>query len=283
MEYADSLSHIATTLNSPFNVSEKSISHVLALLLNTHVDNLKAKPCERILSDQLDSESSRIDGLLIPDRDLLFPLYRGNSCTPCCISNHLSASSPSTMAESTGPDVTFQSQSFEKKDTSTPKDWSKISAFPDSLFASEESQPPRQKPTFVTTMPYPGTMAAPYFDGSSITEFLETYEDMCNDYQVCDKEKLRQMPRYCESLTESYIKTLAEFVEDDYQDLKEVLRVEYKGEDPVQQKATKSYLEILKNKPWKNDEDVSPYCREYATISQKLVAERRLDLFTQRQ
>lgn len=49
-------------------------------------------------------------------------------------------------------------------------------------------------------MLFPGTAATPNFDGSNQTEFLEVYDDMCNNYQVLDSERLKSLPRYCESL-----------------------------------------------------------------------------------
>lgn len=76
-------------------------------------------------------------------------------------------------------------------------------------------------------MPFPGTAGAPYLNSNNVTEFLKINEDMCEDYQVLTAEKLRKLPRYCEGLTGGYIRTLAEFVEGDYQGLVEVLKVEY--------------------------------------------------------
>ena len=45
-----------------------------------------------------------------------------------------------------------------------------------------ESKMTQQRPAFLAAMPFPGTAGALYFNGSNVTEFLEVYEDMCEDY-----------------------------------------------------------------------------------------------------
>lgn len=169
--------------------------------------------------------------------------------------------------------------------TSRPESKNTSTGINEKLFASNIPEPftPRQGSTFIVTMPFPGTAGAPYFDGSNVSEFLDVYDDMCTDYKVSSLKKLKQLPQYCESLTGGYIRTLAEYVEKDYDGLRKVLKVEYKGEDQVQQMHTKAFLETLKDKPRSNDEDVGPFCRQYAAISRVLMKKGKLDTYTQKQ
>jgi hypothetical protein len=54
-----------------------------------------------------------------------------------------------------------------------------------------------------------GTLGCPYFEGSNITEFLERYEDLCEDARLGDAQKLCCIPQYCTLPVEQYIKSLA--------------------------------------------------------------------------
>ncbi len=41
---------------------------------------------------------------------------------------------------------------------------------------------PQFQTLYVTSMPYLGTPGSPFFEGANISEFLEKFENMCNDY-----------------------------------------------------------------------------------------------------
>ena len=60
-------------------------------------------------------------------------------------------------------------------------------------------------------MPYPGSPGAPFFEGSNITDFLESYSRMCTDYQVDKQEKIKRLSCYFELFTGKYIETLISF------------------------------------------------------------------------
>ena len=135
--------------------------------------------------------------------------------------------------------------------------------------------------TLIMAVPFPGTPGAPYFDGTDVSDFLDRYEDMCTDYQVSEAEKIRRIPRYCETMTGQYIKNLMEYLEKDYEALITVMKAEYKSEDTNQQINTRSFLESFKGRTLKDDEDVAPYCRRFSTISEHLVAKGKLDKHTQ--
>lgn len=94
--------------------------------------------------------------------------------------------------------------------------------------------------------------------------------------------RLRRLPRYCERMIGEYIKTLAEYVSNDYKRLKNAMKDEYRHWDQVQQMNSKAFLSTLKNKSQTDYEDVGPFCRQCATISKKLVEDGKLDSYTQR-
>jgi hypothetical protein len=63
-------------------------------------------------------------------------------------------------------------------------------------------------------MPLPGSPGAPYFEGANITEFLERFEEMCEDYRVEGSgEKLKRLPKYCSVMIGQSIKNTAEWIE----------------------------------------------------------------------
>ena len=49
---------------------------------------------------------------------------------------------------------------------------------------------------FFMIMPYLGTPRTPYYDSKNVTDFLDHFSDLCADYKLLDKEKMRQLPRY---------------------------------------------------------------------------------------
>ena len=51
---------------------------------------------------------------------------------------------------------------------------------------------------YIITMPYPGTPGTPFFEGSNVTDFLDRYEQMCTDFRVEAKEKIKRLLWYCE-------------------------------------------------------------------------------------
>lgn len=59
------------------------------------------------------------------------------------------------------------------------------------------------------------------------------------------------------------------------------MKTEYKTEDTNQQMNTRGFLESFKGKSLKDDQDVAPYCRRFATISEYLIKKEKLDRHTQ--
>lgn len=48
---------------------------------------------------------------------------------------------------------------------------------------SPSTPPPFQTP-YITSMPYPGAPDSPFFEGANVSEFLERFENMFDDYRM---------------------------------------------------------------------------------------------------
>lgn len=175
----------------------------MPLLNSAHVGGLDTGFLGRISPTQFEPRASGADRLPKSDRISTCP-------TNCDI-----------MAEDTGAIGTHELQTLEEDSAYTPGVLSNNPTIPNPPAASEEQQTFKQRLAFIVAMPFPGTAGATNFNGNGITEFLEVYEDIYNDYQVPESEKSRRT-HYFESLTGGYISTLAEFVENDYQGLNKI-------------------------------------------------------------
>ena len=117
------------------------------------------------------------------------------------------------------------------------------------------------------------------FDGTNVTDFLDQYQDMCEDCELSFKEMIKRLPRYCEPFTGVYIKSLAEFVEKNFDALRKLLLKEYKTDDTRQQMDSRSFLKAYKNHV-KNENEMETYCRRFAAISNSLVKRDKLNPYT---
>ena len=61
----------------------------------------------------------------------------------------------------------------------------------------------------------PGILNTPYFIKTGVTNFLINYEDMCKDYNIEERERVRRYPRYCVKHITVVIRELASFLEPD--------------------------------------------------------------------
>jgi hypothetical protein len=47
-----------------------------------------------------------------------------------------------------------------------------------------------------------------YFDDYNITKFLDRYVDLCQDYDLEKREKIRRLSRYCDLINEQYVRVV---------------------------------------------------------------------------
>ena len=134
---------------------------------------------------------------------------------------------------------------------------------------------------YVTPMPYPGAPGSPFFEGGNISEFLERFENMCDDYQMSTSEKIRRLPWYCEIFTARHVRSVIGFSGLDWIKICTSLKKEYKDRDIAQQISSRAYLEAFKDNHRTENAEVLQFCRDYSEISKELLGKGKLDKYTQ--
>ena len=141
--------------------------------------------------------------------------------------------------------------------------------------------PPQFQASYIMPLPYPGAPGSPFFDGANVTEFLERYENMCEDYRVSLAEKIRRLPLYGEMFTARHVKSVIGFSGSDWTKISKELKKEYKDQDLAQQVSSRAYLEAFKDKPRAENSEVLQFCRQFSKITKDLVGKGKLDTYTQ--
>jgi hypothetical protein len=81
-------------------------------------------------------------------------------------------------------------------------------------------------------LPLPGTPGILYFRGVRYTNFLIYYEDMCEDYNVTEREQVRRFSRYCAEHIGISIKSLKAYEKRDWKGLKKAILKQFRETDP---------------------------------------------------
>jgi len=76
-------------------------------------------------------------------------------------------------------------------------------------------------------IPLPDTPDTPYFEGVNISEFIERFENICDNYQIRDKNKIKRVPRYYTQVIGQFIKEIKRYQDEDWNKLKKELKKEY--------------------------------------------------------
>ncbi len=61
----------------------------------------------------------------------------------------------------------------------------------------------------------PGTPGIFYFEGVNISEFIECFKNMCDDYQVKDENKIKRVLRYCMQVIGQFVKGMKKYQDED--------------------------------------------------------------------
>lgn len=138
---------------------------------------------------------------------------------------------------------------------------------------------PNAYPTTTSTImfPGPGQAGAPAFDGTNVSEFLMTWEDLTIDWS--DELRIKRVPLYCERSIGKYIRAMDLYRANGttWEEFRQHLLAEFKDSDEEQQKYTQAYLETLAKK-LKQKENSSPgekraYIFDFSEKADKLVAD----------
>jgi hypothetical protein len=115
-----------------------------------------------------------------------------------------------------------------------------------------------------------------FFDDYNITKFLDRYANLCLNYDLEEREKIRRLFRYCDFINEQYVQTMINANVFEWKDFCKTLCRNYKDKDLNQQLHSLNYLEIFKNKMRTFLNEISQYCRQYTIISEKLIKTKKL-------
>jgi hypothetical protein len=114
-------------------------------------------------------------------------------------------------------------------------------------------------------MPQPGTIGAPWFTGTNVSDFLSEFDSICDDAHLTDTARVSRVPRYCFPEIGRYLKGMPEWEDGDWDALKIVMQKEWEATDEFQHTRTLAFLEVLKNQNRENipTNDIRHYCRQF--------------------
>ena len=110
-----------------------------------------------------------------------------------------------------------------------------VAAAPTQIHSPSPDAPPPTyviaEPTgrrYLSPMPYPGVPGAPYFSGNNVTEFLQRFQLMCEEYDVQNEGMFQKLPWYCEKTIGDYVKSIPEYISRDGPGLFKIMRKDYR-------------------------------------------------------
>jgi hypothetical protein len=105
-----------------------------------------------------------------------------------------------------------------------------------------------------------------FFDEYNITKFLDRYVDLCQNYDLEKRKKIRRLFRYCDLINEQYVRAMINANVFEWKEFCKTLCRDYKNKDLNQQLHSLEYLEIFKNKVRTFLKEIFQYCRQYTVI-----------------
>ena len=124
---------------------------------------------------------------------------------------------------------------------------------------------------YLTFMSSLETSKVSYFEEKNMTDFLERYKDFCDDYELNQIDWFCKLSRYCNKIIDDSIKTMIEYINFNWQELKKTMKKKYKKNDTDQQLNSWIFLKIFKNKSCIMKNDLKLYSQQYKSISHLLI------------
>ncbi len=121
------------------------------------------------------------------------------------------------------------------------------------------------------------TSKVSYFEEKNMIDFLETYEDFCDDYELNQIDRFRKLSRYCDKIINDSIKTMIKYIDFNWQELKKTMKKKYKKDDTDQQLNSWIFLKIFKNKSCIMKNDLKLYSQQYKSISHSLIKRKQMN------
>jgi hypothetical protein len=120
------------------------------------------------------------------------------------------------------------------------------------------------------------TSEASLFHDYNITKFLNRYVDLCQNYDLEKRKKIRRLSRYCDLINEQYVRVVINANVSKWKEFCKTFCKDYKDKNLNQQLHSLKYLKIFKNKMRTFLKEISQYCRQYIVISEKLIKTKKL-------
>jgi hypothetical protein len=114
------------------------------------------------------------------------------------------------------------------------------------------------------------------FDEYNITKFFDRYANLCQNYSLEKKEKIRRLLRYCDFINEQYVRTMINANVFEWKEFCKTFCRNYKNKDFNQQLHSLKYLKVFKNKVRTFLNEIFQYCRQYIVIFEKLIKTKKL-------
>ncbi len=115
------------------------------------------------------------------------------------------------------------------------------------------------------------TSRVSYFEKKNMINFLEKYEDFCDNYELNQINQFCKLSRYCDKIIDDSIKIMIEYIDFNWQELKKTMKKKYKKDDIDQQLNSWIFLKIFKNKSCIMKNDLKLYNQQYKSISHSLI------------
>ena len=108
-----------------------------------------------------------------------------------------------------------------------------------------------------------------YFQNQSVSNFLNRFDFMCENYEFFEIERIKRLSWYCEKIINEYLQMFTEFNDEFWQKIKKILRKKYEKQNVNQQINTKEFFEALIRK-FRIERNLKVYCRQFYAIFTKL-------------
>ena len=119
-----------------------------------------------------------------------------------------------------------------------------------------------------------------HFDEHNITEFLERFEEQCDEYEVIEKKRWIKLFRYCVKFIAEFMKIFSSYVDRSWKIFEKKMRKEYKDQNIEQMINSRLFLKEFKKKVRKNNQ-MRIYSRQFKSISIKLIKWEQLNIYIQ--
>ncbi len=130
---------------------------------------------------------------------------------------------------------------------------------------------------YLTFMSLLETSKVSYFEEKNMIDFLERYEDFCDDYELNQIDRFCKLSRYCDKIIDDSIKTMIEYIDFNWQELKKTMKKKYEKYDIDQQLNSRIFLKIFKNKSHIMKNDLKLYSWQYKSISHSLIKRKQMN------